>query len=113
MHRCLSKGKLDAFLPLLFSECSRVLRPSTGRLVLLCGHYQTILNALEASTCKGYYQIPPRAIMPVNIGGLSAWILIFYRNNQAIDKSISINFRRRVKKMSVGRKQMFSTLSKS
>jgi len=35
--KCLTAAKLQKLLPLAFRECARVLRPGTGRMVLLCG----------------------------------------------------------------------------
>jgi hypothetical protein len=44
---CLSSAKLGKFLPLVMTECARLLRPGTGRMVLLCGSYMQVLRALE------------------------------------------------------------------
>ena len=74
---CLSAAKLDQVLPLILHEVARVLKPGTGRAVLLCGSYvpvlQTLKNANENST--DVWILPCTAIFPVNIGGLVAWIV--------------------------------------
>jgi tRNA G10 N-methylase Trm11 len=83
--RCMSSAKLVNFLPLLFSECARVLRLGVGRMVLLCGNYHYVLNAIDFlnqhADCSPTFHMPPRAIFPVNIGGLAAWIIIVNRTS--------------------------------
>jgi Putative RNA methylase family UPF0020 len=46
-HKCLSSKKLSQFLPILLTQLARVLRPGTGRMILLCGYYLPILEELR------------------------------------------------------------------
>jgi hypothetical protein len=74
----LPKSKLDAVLPLMLAEMARVLRPRTGRMVLLCGSHVPILEALYQATNNGknyVWTLPCTAVFPVNIGGLQAWVI--------------------------------------
>ena len=96
--KCMSAKRLQTFLPLLFSECARVLRKS-GRMTLLCGSsYKHALDALSVQTYadKTYHGKPNDkiyedeieegktvqclfqvdSIFPVNIGGLAGWIIL-------------------------------------
>ena len=101
--RCMSSNKLKAFLPLLFSECARVLRPISGRMALLCGSYQGILEALQ----QGDEGLPtfekPTSIIPVNIGGLSAWVILVKRSGSAATPLV--NRKQRLVKILRGRSQ--------
>ena len=79
---CMSAVKLDAFLPLLLAEMARVIRPCTGRMVLLCGSYIGILRSLiYANECLAsnsqelIWELPCTAVFPVNIGGNLAWVV--------------------------------------
>ena len=79
---CMSAVKLDAFLPLAVAEMARVLRPSTGRMVLLCGSYIAVLRCLiYANEClisnpnELIWELPCMAVFPVNIGGNLAWVV--------------------------------------
>ena len=87
--KCMSSTRLQTFLPLLFSECARVLRTS-GTMTLLCGaSYKYVLDALSAqqqSDKEGLSSISKQlfrvdSIFPVNIGGLSGWIIQARRND--------------------------------
>ena len=96
--RCMSTAKLSNFLPLLFSECARVLCRGVGKMVLLCGNYHCVLDAIDSlnrhEDCSPPFHMPPRAIFPVNIGGLTAWIIIVNRTTSA--SRPFTNHRRRV-----------------
>jgi hypothetical protein len=85
-QQCMSAEKLNNFLPLLIGELSRVLRPTTGRMVLLCGSYPAILEALELINQESdpdtiVWRLPCQSCFPVNIGGLLAWVVIVYRGS--------------------------------
>ena len=91
-HQCMSAAKVQALLPLLVAEMARVLRPSTGRMVLLCGSYAHVLEALifcqkelprkEGASGGGtLWKFPCTAVFPVNIGGISAWIVMISRGD--------------------------------
>lgn len=81
--KCLSSSKLQRFLPLLISECARVLRPESGRIVFLCGagSYQNIIDILDSqkSTSGTPSFRSPCAVFPANIGGFIAWVVIVER----------------------------------
>ena len=81
---CSSSSKLEGLLPLLVSEWARVLKPETGRMVLLCGTYSPLLQAMvdanehNMKSSNGnsvIWQFPCTALFPVNIGGTLAWVL--------------------------------------
>ncbi|KAL7565985.1 hypothetical protein ACA910_011007 [Epithemia clementina (nom. ined.)] len=74
---CLSAAKLDQLMPLIMLELARVLRPSTGRCVLLCGCFGLVLEALKNANqnTQHIWQLPCTAVSPVNIGGIIAWIV--------------------------------------
>ena len=91
-QQCMSSFQLDVFLPLLMFEMARVLRPETGRMVLLCGSYVPILEALKSANdrilqgsreVKDHFnvvwQLPCTAVFPANIGGHMAWIVVVKR----------------------------------
>lgn len=81
--KCLSSSKLQRFLPLLISECARVLRPESGRIVFLCGagSYQNIIDIIgsQKSTSGTPSFHSPCAVFPANIGGFIAWVVIVER----------------------------------
>ncbi len=102
--KCLSSNKLKAFLPLLFAECGRCLRKSSGRMVLLCGSFTGILEALQELSTSGKNMFEnPSTIMPVNVGGLSAWIILVSRTSSEF--ASLANGRRRISNMIKGRSQ--------
>lgn len=80
---CLSSAKLDSLLPLVLGEMARVLRPVTGRVVLLCGTYTGINCALEALNhiSPNNWILPCESAFPVNIGGIIAWVVIARRGS--------------------------------
>lgn len=81
--KCMSSAKLDGAMPLMVSEMARVLRPGVGRMVLLCGHFYHVLNALQvvntSSPNSDVILMPCDSVFPVNIGGLTAWVVIARR----------------------------------
>jgi tRNA G10 N-methylase Trm11 len=100
---CMSSSKLDIFLPLLIAEMARILRPSSGRMVLLCGSYIGILkalyftnNVLSMNKNEPIWDLPCKAVFPVNIGGTLAWIVHVYRSNGIVKKIPE--YRERVRK---------------
>lgn len=80
-QRCLSSAKLIGLMPLLMGEVGRVLQPLTGRMIVLCGAWNTLLEALEElnKVQPGTWDLPCQSIFPVNIGGLVAWVLMVQR----------------------------------
>lgn len=81
---CLSSSKLNQILPLILCELARVLTRNSGRMVLLCGSFAPVLDALENANREGaaqgnidekVWELPCQAIFPVNVGGLVAWII--------------------------------------
>jgi hypothetical protein len=97
---CLSSAKLDGLIPLLVSEAARVLRRSSGRMVLLCGSYATVLSALLDENSRArqkIWDLPCEAVFPVNIGGFLGWIV---QVNRGCDVPVRIaNHRERVSKI--------------
>lgn len=100
---CLSANRLNELLPLMLAEFSRVLRPSTGRLVLLCGNHQVLLEGLQQANQKAMasvaqhcdhhdatavlcWELPVSTCRPVNIGGQLAWILCVRRGPRLVDR---------------------------
>jgi Predicted N6-adenine-specific DNA methylase len=79
--RCMSSKKLHSFLPLLFGECARCLRMKTGKMTILCGSYQVVLDGLNQINMDNDLFESPTSIIPVNIGGLSAWIIKLTRTS--------------------------------
>lgn len=96
-QKCLSTNLLSVFLPSLLYQCARILVPH-GKMVLLCGNFETILNALENLNGRSRYlsekhersdggdqsgagsegkefvfELPCDSVFPANIGGLVAW----------------------------------------
>ncbi len=107
-QKCMSSKKLQTFLPLLFSECARILRKKTGRMTLLCGSsYKYVLDAISQqrnendSNTDLLFEVT--SIFPVNIGGLSGWIVQAIRND--IEFSPLKNYHIRHRKMTGGREQ--------
>lgn len=82
--QCLSSNGLKKLLPLVFIECARVLLPTKGRLVVLCGN-PSITEYLEHS--KVYWKLPCTIATPVSIGGLQAWIFRLERNEVRFDSN--------------------------
>jgi Putative RNA methylase family UPF0020 len=78
-RKCMSTSELDKFLPLFLSEAARVLRPSVGRMVLLCGSCTPILEALKSANNESHnpvvWNLPADAVFPVNIGGTVAFVV--------------------------------------
>jgi ubiquinone/menaquinone biosynthesis C-methylase UbiE len=77
---CLSTNKLQQLLPLVLNEMARVLRRNSGNIVLLCGHYKLVLEALEFINHNHgeqnlIWEFPCTAVFPVNIGGMLAWVI--------------------------------------
>lgn len=101
--RCLSSHKLKSFLPLLLAECGRCLRPS-GQMTLLCGSFQGVLEAVQEldSMNDSSMFAGPTSIFPVNIGGLSAWIVQIKRTHEVVSFT---QLRNRIRKMVTGRSQ--------
>ena len=85
----MSAAKLQSFLPLLFSECARLLRKTTGRMTLLCG--ASYKHTIDAILQQGSYDdnngftklFDIKSVFPVNIGGLTGWIIQAKRNDAA------------------------------
>jgi SAM-dependent methyltransferase len=76
-QQCLSAKALSDLLPLIVSEMARVLRPH-GRMVLLCGSHELVLQALTDTS--SHWKLPCTALVPVTIGGLLAWVVQVDRN---------------------------------
>lgn len=82
-QKCMSAWKLDLFLPLAIAEMARILRPVVGRMVLLCGSYVPILEALKDANDTAIehgadgtvWQLPCTAVFPINVGGNLAWVV--------------------------------------
>ena len=72
--RCMSAAKLKSFLPLLFSECARILCKG-GKMTMLCGAFNVILAGIKDANSEAILFDNPTAIFPVNIGGLQAWVI--------------------------------------
>jgi hypothetical protein len=95
-QQCLSSTKLDGLIPLIISEMARVLRPNTGRMVLLCGSYVPILghfryaNAVSKETDNAnetigdVWNLPCTSVFPVNIGGHCAWVVQVTRGSAKV-----------------------------
>ena len=67
------------FLQELLAEFARVLRPVTGLMVLLCGSFSPILDALQRLNSLQpngtVWELPCKAVFPVNVGGIVAWVI--------------------------------------
>lgn len=81
-QQCLSQNELNQLLPLVFSECARVLHPGSGRMVVLCGGTPKNLFEILQKWSGKYWQQPVRRVSPMNIGGLLAWIVRLDRNDE-------------------------------
>jgi hypothetical protein len=113
--QCLSVNALAVLLPLMVSEMARVLAPSSSssssssmssspsRIVILCGSYELLLQSLEAT--PDYWCVPCRAIFPVSIGGLLAWIVQVERTATPFSTGVH-NHLGRVRKMTAKRDRM-------
>ena len=119
-QQCLSAKAVNQLVPLIFRECARVLVPTTtnanesgARMVLLCGHFQTILKGLEES--KVYWKQPCTAITPVTIGGILAWIVRVDRNDLRFeeDDMATTKYLNRVRKIAKRRDQIAKHVEKS
>jgi len=113
--QCLSRAKLDQILPLIFAEMARVLRPTTGRMVLLCGNFYQAVKFLKAlnninhefsssPSSEVVMQMPCDSIFPVSIGGLLAWVIVAKRGSAAA-REIP-NHRQRVKALTGKRERV-------
>jgi hypothetical protein len=96
-QQCLSTSALNQLLPLIFLQCARVLTPTTGRMVLLCGSPNTVFPALELS--ESYWLQPCSIVTPVTIGGLLAWIVRVERSNVIYDEKQNTRILERVRKL--------------
>jgi hypothetical protein len=95
-QQCLSSTKLDGLIPLIISEMARVLRPNTGRMVLLCGCYVPILEhfrysntvaketVLANASIGDVWELPCTSVFPVNIGGHCAWVVEVSRGSAKV-----------------------------
>jgi hypothetical protein len=81
-QKCLSMSSLNQLLPLVFFECARVLRPHSGRMILLCGGTPHVLVTTLNRLSGAYWKRPIRRISPVNVGGILAWVVRVERNNK-------------------------------
>lgn len=81
---CLSSNTMEKLLPLIIQECARILVPSTGRMLLLCGSPDSLVRALEEQS--KYWKQPCKMLLPVNIGGLLAWICHVERSSTPYDR---------------------------
>lgn len=91
----------------MFSEMARVLRPQTGRIVLLCGNFAPVVRTLQKLNKSNEEEIivtPFDSIFPTNIGGLLAWVVVARRGG-GYSKSMS-NYRDRVRKMTGKRERI-------
>lgn len=82
---CLSSSTLNQLLPLIMVECARILTPSTGRMLLLCGSPDALFRALEEF--PHYWKRPCTMVAPVNIGGLLAWMVRIERSEATFDNA--------------------------
>jgi Putative RNA methylase family UPF0020 len=110
-QQCLSSTQLEGLIPLLIWELSRVLRRESGRMVLLCGSFAPILQALHTSNERDdqqIWQLPCSAVFPVNIGGHLAWVVQVRRGVAA-----SVPLTRHVERVRkiVGKREMIQRAS--
>lgn len=82
-RQCSSSSKLDQLFPLVVAELTRVVRRDSGRMVLLCGSYIPILEALKSTNA---WDLPCKAIFPVSISGNSAWVIAVNRNSSQTER---------------------------
>ena len=102
---CLSSSQLHQLIPLMLNEFARVLKPSTGRMVLLCGNPDPLLDALQrgnelsenasdddddddneddaTNRHATLWELPVPTCRPVNIGGHQVWVLRVQRGGSA------------------------------
>ena len=90
-QRCLSSNRLSQLLPLILSECARVLHPSTGRAVFLCGSYSSVVEILDQhnrgrKSSDDIWKSPCECVIPVNIGGHVAWIVHVRRSSGVVSR---------------------------
>lgn len=78
--QCLSANELNNFLPLFLNECARILKKG-GKALFLCGAVHGMLDALLTSSVGSDLFDKPTSILPVNIGGISAWIFYLRRSD--------------------------------
>lgn len=102
--QCLSSNKLYRFLPLWFCELARVLCPGTGRVVLLCGAYGIVVDALQSINGEDYKNWVVTSVFPVNIGGILAWIVMAKRTLEP--PTLLLNHQRRLRKITAQRDQL-------
>merc|ERR1712203_906367 len=72
--RCLSSNRIEAFLPLLMAEVIRILRVG-GKVLFLCTNPSRIVKCVQGTNEVIHY----KAIFPVNIGGIVAWVVMMER----------------------------------
>jgi hypothetical protein len=99
--QCMSSNKLYQVLPLWLSELSRVLRPGTGRIVILCGAFGIVVDTLRSTDDPKLGVWDVTAVFPVNIGGLLAWIVMAVRTN--LPATSAMNHQRRLRKITATR----------
>jgi len=125
-QKCLSTNLLSVFLPSLLYQCARVLVPN-GKMVLLCGNFETLLNALDNLNNRSRYlsekhagreddggrsgsdlegmesvfELPCDSVFPANIGGLVAWVIVVRRGKMT--PIPPTNYRRSAKRAMVNR----------
>lgn len=88
-QQCLSANELNRLLPLIFLECARVLRPNTGRMVMLAGGSPIGIIANIEKLSKKYWKQPIPRVTPISIGGILAWIIVVVRNETPFDPNCS------------------------
>lgn len=124
---CMSSARLHNVLPLMMLEMARILRPNTGRMVLLCGHWLQVVSAMQSlndasnqfesetpTTTRSNFannqytviELPCDSIFPVNIGGLIAWVVIAKRGSGKA-KPFK-NHKERVRKLTLKRQRQES-----
>lgn len=103
-QQCMSSGKLQTFLPLWMAEMARVLLPNS-KMVLLCGAFAAIIEALRKVNHiqADSWELPCHSIIPVNIGGLLAWVIVVKRGSAVCHKPILLNHQSRVKSITTKR----------
>jgi Putative RNA methylase family UPF0020 len=101
--QCMSANKLYQVLPLWLGELARVLRPGTGRVVILCGAFGIVVDALTAINEPKISNWDVTSVFSVNIGGLLAWIVMAVRTN--VPATSTMNHQRRLRKITAIREQ--------
>eukprot|EP00547_Thalassionema_nitzschioides_P008688 CAMPEP_0194229600 /NCGR_PEP_ID=MMETSP0156-20130528/43976_1 /TAXON_ID=33649 /ORGANISM="Thalassionema nitzschioides, Strain L26-B" /LENGTH=487 /DNA_ID=CAMNT_0038962155 /DNA_START=33 /DNA_END=1492 /DNA_ORIENTATION=+ len=102
--QCLSSKKLTTVLPIWFSELARILRPGSGRMVLLCGAHKCIVKSLQEPHGNVRQNWDITSVFPVNISGLLAWIVMVRRGDQAAAVQVP-NYKDRLRKHTARREQ--------